>query len=363
MRRGQRKQDGQSRPSHRGGRAEQDQQEKEGVPAEEARAHGQQRPGGAADEDRRSTSERDPADDAQQLDQGRRLFAQVHDRPEAGNREPSGTGNEIEGAFQARTEALRPDLVGDHVQERAGGHRSGRLEKSALLEPGQRETEQRPCDARGADQGGAQSRGTRPAQIEERQHDRGGERRMVRDDGRLQIEVPARLRQRGDEGQPFHDRVEDERRKADLGGDAQAGEPAAAQEPGAERSRQPLEEPGQREARRHPQQGDQSLRGKHFRQEMERDDACRSRECERPDALEDTGAPPGDQRDGASEDRGKPREHGGVDHRRHLSQMPRSSRTCSCTRYRVARRTSPSARSRTSEWNSRALPHSVQTMA
>ena len=192
---------------------------------------------------------------------------------------------------------------------------------------------------------GADRRGPRAGDVEEGQHHRGGEGRMVGDDGDLQIQLPSGLRQRRNQREALHHGMEDQRGEPDLGGDAQAGEPAAAQEARSEDAGKRLEGPGQGEPGGHPEQPGEPLRREHLRQQVEGDHAGGGREGERARPFEDRRPALRGERDHAAEQGGESGEGRGMDHRRHLSQIPRSSSTWSCTWYRVARRTSMSARS------------------
>ena len=155
---------------------------------------------------------------------------------------------------------------------------------------------------------------------------------MMRHDGRLEIQLPAGLREGGDQGEPLDHRVEDQCGEADLRGDALAREPLAAQDSRAQAARAGFQCPGQHESRGHPEQREQALRGEHLRQQMEGDDARGSGEREGARPLEHRRVLSRHQRDGSAEDGGRPGEQGGPDHPWHLSQTPRSSSTCPCTR-------------------------------
>ena len=243
---------------------------------------------------------------------------------QAGDEKARPASAEVGRALPGGTESLRADLVRDHVQERSSRDRGRDLEERAFAEAGHDAAEEHAGHAGRAHRRRAERHRSRPAQLEERQHDRGGERRVMGDQRDLQIELTLRLRQRRHQREAFRDGVEDERGKPDFGRHAQAGESASVQEPRTEGARARLQCPRQREAGRHPQERGQPLRGQHFGQQMEGDDSRRGREGERARALEDRRPLARDQRDAAAEQRGKCGQQRGADHRQ-LSQRPRSS--------------------------------------
>ncbi len=329
------RQHGKRRQGKREPGAQQRQREEQCIPAEEPRHSGEQRAHQGAREQRRRTGDRHAGEDAHQLEQWpRRLLAQLQQRAQPRDQQAGGARAQIGRALPPGGKALGADLVRDHVQKRARRHRRGDGQESALAEAGNDRAQHRSQHARSTDDRRAHARRARPAQIEKGQHHRRGERRMVRDQRDLQIELPARLRQRRDQRQPFGDRVEDQRRESDLGGDAHPGEPARLEQTGAEGARARLQDPGQRESQSHPEQRGEALRGENFGEQVERDHAGRRGESKGAGPLQHRRPLAREQRDGAAEQRGKQRQPRGQDHASSWQsrQRPRNSSRCPRTR-------------------------------
>ena len=189
---------------------------------------------------------------------------------------------------------------------------------------------------------------------------------MMGEDRQLHVgRALARLHHR-EQGQALDHRMEDEGDEGDLGRDPEAVHPAAGEEAGPEHPRHRFENPGKREAGGDPDEGLESEAGQDLGHQMEPDDAEGGREGEGAGQLEQDGSAAGGEGEDAPQDRRARDEQDARDHRRllrHAGQRPRNSRTCASMRNPVARRTSESARSRAREWNSRARPQALQTIA
>ena len=151
---------------------------------------------------------------------------------------------------------------------------------------------------------------------------------MVGHERDLQIGLPSRPRQGGDEREPLDDGMEEERGETDLGRHPQAGEAAPLEEARADGARGDFENPRQRESCGHPEKRDDTLIGQQLGEQMEGDHSRRRGEGEGAGPLQESRMPPRRQRQAAAEQRGKSSEAGGPQHHqlRQLSQSPRNSR-------------------------------------
>jgi len=95
----------------------------------------------------------------------------------------------------------------------------------------------------------------------------------MRENGELHVgRAATRLDQR-EQRQPFDDGMEDEGDERHLGGDAESVHPAAGEKSRSERPRPRLEDPGQRESTRDPDERFRSEARHDFGDQVEGDDA------------------------------------------------------------------------------------------
>ena len=160
------------------------------------------------------------------------------------------------------------------MEEGAGHHRGRALEDRRIRARGETRQQVPERDAQGAGERDEPhpAEGRRNAQeIEERQRHRRRERRVVGDDGDLQVgAVVARL-EAGQEREPLEERMEEERGESHLGGDAHSADAAAREQVRSERARRPLQKPGQHETRGDPEQRRGAQAGQHLGKQVEGD--------------------------------------------------------------------------------------------